>query len=1003
MGERGEAVRVLHVDDEPGLADVAATYLEREDDRIAVRSATSVAEGLEVLETREIDCVVSDYDMPGRNGIDFLEAVRETYPDLPFILYTGKGSEEVASEAVSAGVTDYMQKESGTDQYAVLANRVTNSVEQYRAEREAERTRRRLEELSESTTDCLWMFDRDWEELLFISGYEEVWGRPESAIREDPRDFLDGAHPDDRAMVSDAMERLSDGESVDIEYRILRGDGEQGAVWVKGEPVFEDGEVVRVVGFTRDITDRREQARQLETLISNLPGIAYRARNEPGWPMDVVRGECEETTGYTAEEVERGAVSWGSDVIHPEDREEMWERVQEAIEADRPFEVTYRIRTKDGETKWMWERGRLVDSELGNERVLEGFITDITERRHRQQELRRYEAYLEESTDIITVLDEDGTIKYQSPAVTRLLGYGQEELVGENGFDFIHPDDVEGLLAEFEELLTKPDATVTVECRFRTADGDWAWLEVHGKNQLGNDAIEGVVTNNRDITERKRHEQELERTNALLSTLVDTLPVGVLAEDDCRNVLAVNERLFELFEMSDTPAEAVGRDCERIAEEVSGLFADPEGFLARTEELVDSRESVRSEELRLQDGRVFERSHEPIALPEGEGHLWVYRDVTAQRDQQRRLRETTSRLEALFEQSPDMINVHDAEGNIIDPNPRLLDKTGYDREELAGMKVWELDRTLDPEAARELWETMEPGDRRRHEGVFRRRDGSTFPVEVHVRRLALDGDDRFMVISRETTEREERERALTRQNERLEEFASVLSHDLRNPLNVAQSRLELLGEDCDSDHLEPAEDALDRMGRLIEDVLWLAREGRDIGSTEPVDLGEAAESAWEMVGIGAGRAELVLDLSGPVRVDADGDRLGQLLENLLRNAVEHGSTSPDSQARRDAVEHGSTSSRLEADDAVDHGGPDVTVTVGTTEGGFYVADDGPGVPAGERGEVFAAGYSTSEDGTGFGLSIVERIAEAHGWEVAVAESSEGGARFEVTGVEFVEA
>ena len=971
MNGRSEAIRVLHVDDDPGLADVAATFLEREDERLTVRSATSAADGLEVLESDEVDCVVSDYDMPGQNGIEFLEAVRETYPDLPFILYTGKGSEEVASDAVSAGVTDYMQKEAGTDQYAVLANRVTNSVEQYRAEQEAERTRSRLEELSESTTDCLWMFDRDWEELLFISGYEEVWGRPESAIREDPRDFLNAIHPDDRAMASDAMDRLSDGESVDIEYRILRGDGEQGAVWVKGEPVFEDGEVVRVVGFTRDITGRREQARQLETLISNLPGIAYRARNEPGWPMDVVRGECEAVTGYPAEAVESGAVSWGGDVIHPEDREEMWDAVQDALEDGRPFEVTYRIRTKSGETRWMWERGRLVDADLSSGQVLEGFITDITERRHREQELRRYEAYLEESTDIITVLDDDGTIRYQSPAVTRMLGYEQAELVGENGFDFIHPDDVDDLYAAFTDLLEDPGATTTVECRFETADGDWVWLEVHGKNQLENDAIRGIVTNNRDITERKHHQQDLERTNALLSTLVETLPVGVLAEDDSRNVLAVNERLFELFGLEGDPAETVGRDCERMVEEVSGLFADPDRFLARTEDLVDSRESVRDEELPLRDGRMFERSHEPVDLPGGKGHLWVYRDVTAREKQQRRLRETTSRLEALFEQSPDMLNVHDAEGNIIDPNPRLVEKTGYDREELTGMKVWELDRTLDREAAHELWARMDHGDRQRHEGVYSRRDGSSFPVEVHIRRLDLNGDDRFMVISRETTERKEREQALTRQNERLEEFASVLSHDLRNPLNVAQSRLELLSEDCDSEHLEPAEDALDRMGRLIEDVLWLAREGRDIGATETVDLRKAAESAWEMVSADADGAELVVDVPGTAETEADRDRLGQLLENLFRNSVEHG-------------------------------GADVTVTVGGLADGFYVEDDGPGIPPEDREQVFEAGYSTSQEGTGFGLSIVERIAEAHGWAVDVTEGSAGGARFEVTGVEFVE-
>lgn len=126
-------IRVLHVDDEPSLADMAATFLEREDDRITVHTGTNPADGLKQVADNEFDCIVSDYDMPGRTGIEFLEAVRENYSELPFILYTGKGSEEVASDAISAGVTDYLQKESGTGQYTVLANRISNAVEQYRS------------------------------------------------------------------------------------------------------------------------------------------------------------------------------------------------------------------------------------------------------------------------------------------------------------------------------------------------------------------------------------------------------------------------------------------------------------------------------------------------------------------------------------------------------------------------------------------------------------------------------------------------------------------------------------------------------------------------------------------------------------------------------------------------------------------------------------------------------------------------------------------------------
>jgi len=179
-------IRVLHVDDEPSLADMAATFLEREDDRITVHTETNPDDGLKRVADNEFDCIVSDYDMPGRNGIEFLEAVRENYSELPFILYTGKGSEEVASDAISAGVTDYLQKESGTGQYTVLANRISNSVEQYRSRKAVQETERKLSELAERTDDVLFMFDGDWSELLFVnSAYEEMWGESIEELKED--------------------------------------------------------------------------------------------------------------------------------------------------------------------------------------------------------------------------------------------------------------------------------------------------------------------------------------------------------------------------------------------------------------------------------------------------------------------------------------------------------------------------------------------------------------------------------------------------------------------------------------------------------------------------------------------------------------------------------------------------------------------------------------------------------------------------------------------------
>jgi PAS domain S-box-containing protein len=208
--------------------------------------------------------------------------------------------------------------------------------------------------------------------------------------------------------------------------------------------------------------------------------------------------------------------------------------------------------------------------------------------------------------------------------------------------------------------------------------------------------------------------------------------------------------------------------------------------------------------------------------------------------------------------------------------------------------------------------------------------------------------------------RAEREAERERQNERLERFASIVSHDLRDPLQSARATTAL-AKAGDEAALEDLEDIFDRMEELVEDVLALAKEGQAVGETEPVDLAAVAEDAWSTAGSDA--ASLHVDPDLPT-LQADDERLRTLLENLFRNSVEHG-------------------------------GDGVTVAVGPTDHGFSVADDGAGFGDADPDQLFDYGYTTTDDGTGFGLSIVHDVVTAHGWTVEASESEAGGARFDV--------
>lgn len=219
-------------------------------------------------------------------------------------------------------------------------------------------------------------------------------------------------------------------------------------------------------------------------------------------------------------------------------------------------------------------------------------------------------------------------------------------------------------------------------------------------------------------------------------------------------------------------------------------------------------------------------------------------------------------------------------------------------------------------------------------------------------------------LEERTRELKDRERHLERQNERLEQFSNVVSHDLRNPLNVAIGRLELARAEYDSEHLAHVESAHERMEALITDLLTLAQQDQSPTECRSVRLADLVEGCWGNVQTD----DATLRLETDVTIRADESRISRLFENLIRNSVEHV-------------------------------GSDVTVTVGSLDDGFYVEDDGPGIPPDERGEVFETGHTTSDQGTGFGLSIVEQIVESHDWEVRITEGTSGGARFEVTGVE----
>ncbi|ADB62201.1 multi-sensor signal transduction histidine kinase [Haloterrigena turkmenica DSM 5511] len=549
--------------------------------------------------------------------------------------------------------------------------------------------------------------------------------------------------------------------------------------------------------------------------------------------------------------------------------------------------------------------------------------------------------------------------------------------------------------------------------------------------------IENAVEKRRAERARRESERELERYRTLVETVDD--PMYVLDADGRCTII------------NDAFCDLLGVDRDRIVGEPIAEFISGEALERGAKTVYHLHESDRASDrfeftIGTEDGteRVGEANVTALTDDDGRfaGSTAVVRDITARKRREREL----ARYERIVDLAPIALFVLDADATITWCNDEFADAFTEEIDALIGTPFPELiergyydERVISKytDEVRALLSSSVDRTRAKYQVRFQSPDGEERIHDVHTELLPLEDGEFVGTIHaiRDITRRRRSQRELERQNDRLEEFASVVSHDLRNPLNVARGTLELHAEDCpqSGESIERVRWSLQRMDDLIDRLLSLARHGRTIGEQTPISLSTSVHRAWNAVDT----ADATLECDVDTTIVADEGRLQALLENLFRNAVEHGSTGSPSQAQENSVQHGSTDSRPQADDGVEHGstssqrgnraddtvehgptspdssteqdrsGVTVTVTVGPLEAdasddrpirGFYVADDGSGLDS-SVDELFEFGYTTAEDGTGFGLAIVEGIAEAHGWAVTARNGDDGGARFEISGVD----
>ncbi len=870
MSEIGDTIRILYVEDDIHFADVTVSYLKDVDERLIIDAVESADDGLDQLSHRAYDCIVSDYQMPGVDGIEFLEKVRESHPDLPFILFTGQGSETVASEAISAGVTDYLQKRSTSEQYELLATRIDTAVGQYRAERELERKNDLFERTQELGAVGVWEWYPQRDEGYYSSEVYDIYGIESRENRSPGTDIRDFYHPDDRDTVEQAFERaVEHGEPYDIEVRVVDADGTQKWVRTRGDPQFEDGTCVRIRGTIQDITETRQMRERLNAYMDNASDVLGIV-SEEGMFLDLSQSS-EEVLLYEPAELEGDSVF---DHVHPDDQTRVAQEFWELVESDSRETQRVRYRFERGDGSWVWLESVASDR---TETSLEGYVVttrEITDQKEREEELERASDLLKQTERIADVggweLDAESDDVYWTDNMFSLMGIDDNGPALDDAYDVFHPDDRPTVQDAVQTALDTGEP-FDIEARFQRGTGDTGWLRVQGTPKHDGNNVTQLRGAVQDITERRHREDALR---------------------EMYDIIADQEQSFD--------------------QQVQALLE-----LGRAE---------------------LDTEYGTLSRIQGEEYLFEFvaaADDSIEAGDVAPLSATNCETAAHNEQTLVL-------GDVARDAPEETDRAGYTE--------WGISCYLGAPVFID-------------DDVY----GTFCFYGTQAREEFSDWEETLVDlmsgwVSYELERRHANEE-LKETNEQLAQFASVLSHDLRNPLNVAELQTDLAKRECDSEHLDDVEDALDRMNTMIDDLLTLTRGDETDLELDSIDIDVVTDDCWTTVET----AEASIEATTDQTIEADEGRLKQIFENVFRNAVEHA-------------------------------GPDVSVTVGALEDGFYIEDDGPGIDESDRERIFEGGYSTSEDGTGLGMSIVEQAAQAHDWEVDVTDGTDGGARVEITGV-----
>ena len=815
---------------------------------------------------------------------------------------------------------------------------------------------------------------------------EEIMGYGREEFYSPQFNFLKLVVPEHHELVKANLARHLGGEDIpSYEYVLVTKDGARIDA-IHTTKLIEYGGQRAILGIITDITERKNMEKKLQLsdqILQRVGSLVFVADSNG----DIVYASpsAKAILGYEPEEL-LGDGWWSLSKHDPKaaafEKEQVARISRRELPASAsPYEAY--VRRRDGEMRCI-----LWQDSVGLEGMVIGVGQDITELKKAEEALRqsevRFKALIEKSADVVAIVDAAGILVYESPSVKNALGYQPEELVGQNAFELLHPEDQSKLGDLFQRVLSTPGGSQSAQFRYKHKDGTWKWFEGTGTNNLEDPSVRGIVINYRDISNRKLAEEELIR----LRKAVESSGEVIFMTDREGTFRFVNPAFTAVY--GYTADEVVGHVTPRILK--SGTM--PQENYRIFWETILSKKLVQGELInKTKDGRLrtIDSSANSILNDQNEivGFLAIQRDVTDQRRAEERMREQA----ALLDITQDAVIVRTMNDQILFWNKGAERIYGWSAEEAIGRNALEMLYKHIPKQVEEANESI------LHSGAWSgelsqiRRDQKEVIVES---RWTLIRDKTGQPVSKLTVntditskKRLEKQFLRAQRMESVGTLAGGIAHDLNNVLAPVLISLRILREKLPLPHdqalLDRLESTVQRGAGLVKQVLTFSR-GAEI-TRDALQIRHLIEEIKRFVKetFPASIKVTTNVLRDLWTVSGDATQIHQILLNLCVNS-------------RDAMPNGGTLTLAAENLMTDENVAQLDVDA---KGGAYVAisvsDTGIGIPPEIREKIFEPFFTTKEvgRGTGLGLSTVYAIVRGHGGFVHVNSEVAKGTIFTV--------